>query len=381
MPKIKSFHLGENGTYMGSGFDYEYSSEEGRDGISIRIDGVQDEDALKLDADEAFVSSLEHIIEDHRIRKWDGFHGSDKNVLDGSSFTLSIRYDDGSSISAGGYMKYPKGYREALSAFDELFIPLYEAVRPDRRKVMTRYFEEVILQKHSRLERQEVCYPYVSDGGNMYLLGVCECSGGASMCPVYYDNEPEYMLVITLEKDGNSWELGCETYKITEKGEVIPWGSAIIDNSFFSSERLYGHIFTRRYKDQLQLGCFTQKGFSASGRDTLYYIDLYDIVNQLSPLANEKVQGPPNDREWWTPDKIADFIEVADKFGFSESKRYWEKTPCDPVFAGGMKDSANHCFDFILTNNHDSKFYNTLINTPKGERVGEYRVKGNLYPK
>ena len=59
--------------------------------------------------------------------------------------------------------------------------------------------------------------------------------------------------------------------------------------------------------------------------------------------------------------------------------QHWEEMPNDPVFASGLQDNTNHRFDFLLTNNHDSKFYNTLINTPEGQPVGEYLVKGKLY--
>lgn len=379
-PRIKSFHFGSHGTYMGSGFDYEYEIRDGKGIISIRIEGVRDEDALVLDADDGFVGEIEKIIEEQRLHKWNGFSKSDKNVLDGSSFTFNVYYDDKSSVCASGYMRYPNGYAEARGAFDELFLPLYEAVRPDRKKVMEKYFEEVILKERPRLEKQEVSFPYISDGGNMYRIGVCECTGGAAAFPVYTDeNDPSYMLVITLDKNESKWVLGCEVYKLTEKGEVLPWGSAEIDPHFFNSERLYGHIFTRYDRDRLILGCFTQKGFAASGRDTIFYIDLYDINNKLEPLANEKVEGPTGKKEWWGPDKIANFIEVADKYGFAQSKAHWEKMPNDPVFASGMNDRCNHRLDFLLSNNHDGKFYNTLINTPKGEPVGEYRVKGTLY--
>ncbi|MBR4555065.1 MAG: hypothetical protein IKO27_05670 [Ruminococcus sp.] len=382
MPRITSFHFGTSGTYMGSGFDYDYDCDtaDGRGVISIRIEGVREEDALKLDADEGFAEELERIIAEYGLRKWDGFSKSDQNVLDGSSFGFSVRYDDKSSISAHGYMRYPKNYAEVNSAFDGLFLPLYEAVRPDKRKVMARYFDEVILKDRPAMERQEVRYPYISDGGNMYCLGVCECTGGAAMYTVYdCDDEPSYMLVVALDRKDNRWELSCEMYRITGKGEVLPWGSTLIDGSFFSSERLYGHIFTREYNGQLQLGCFIQKGFSASGRDTKYYIDLYDIGEKLKPLASEKIEGPANNKEWWTPDKLARFNETADKYGFVQSKQHWTEMPNDPVFAGGMRDNANKRFNFLLTNNHDSRFYNTLLETPKGERVGEYLVKGTLY--
>ena len=130
---------------------------------------------------------------------------------------------------------------------------------------MNKYFEEVILRDRPRLERQEVSCPYVSDGGNMYKLGVCQCTGGAAMYPVYdRAGEPSWLLSVTLDQNGDCWELGCEVFSITEKGEVIPLGSALLDGDFFSSERLYGHIFTRWYEDRLLLGCFTQKGYSAS---------------------------------------------------------------------------------------------------------------------
>lgn len=380
MAKVISFHIGENGTYMGAGFDYDYNLTDGKGVITVRIDGVREEDALTLDADEAFVSQLESIIDGQKLRKWDGFSKSDSDVLDGRSFSFSVRFDDSSHISASGYMKFPKGYGEAVGAFDALFLPLYEAVRPDRRKVMQKYFEEVILKDRPKLEKQEIGMPYISDGGNMYFLGVCECTGGAAVYPVYTnENEPSYMLVVTLDKNGDKWVLGCELYKLTEKGEVLPWGSAEIDPNFFNSERLYGHIFTRWHNDCLMLGCFTQKGFSASGRDSRFYIDLYDIENKLEPLANESVEGPARNKEWWTPDKIRNFIEVADKYGFAQSKAHWEEMPNDPVFASGMNDNTNHRFEFLITNNHDSKFYNTLINTPKGEPVGDYRMKGTLY--
>ena len=142
---------------------------------------------------------------------------------------------------------------------------------------------------------------------------------------------------------------------------------------------LLGNVFTHLYKDQLQLGCFTQKGFSASGRDTIYYIDLYDNGNKLEPLANEKVEGPSMNKEWWTPDKVANFTEVAEKFGFLQSRQHWEKVPNDPVFASGMNDSCNHRFDFLLTNNHGKGFYNALLATQKGDAVEGFRVHGKLY--
>lgn len=380
MAVLKKMHLGSHGTYMYSGFDYDYVNDGEKPTITVRLDGVSDEDALTIEVDRDLTQRIEAVFEQFKLKKWDGFDGCARNVLDGDSFSFSARFDDGKSISAGGYMQYPKNYREVLAAFDGLFIPLYEQVRPNRLKVMEKHYRQVILKDTCSLEKQQVSYPYISKGGNRFCLGKCRCTGGAAYRPVYAQSgEAEYMLVIYLKENEENWVLSCRMFRITDKGEVLPWGEAEIDPCFFNSDRLYGHIFTRLYKDKLMLGCFTQKGFSASGRDTIYYIDLYDIDNKLEPLANEKVEGPEYDKQWWTPDKIANFVRVADKYGFTQSKQHWEEMPNDPVFAGGMKDSCNHRFDFSITNNHDSNFYNTLISTPEGEPVGEYLVKGNLY--
>ena len=380
MWKLKKMHLGSHGSYMYSGFDYSYESHGEKAEITVRLDGVSDEDALTIEVDEDFTRRIQELFERFKLKKWDGFNGSNQNVLDGDSFSFSAAFEQGETISAGGYMNYPGNYREALAAFNDLFIPPYEQIRPNRLKVMEKYYRQVILKDTPALEKQQVSYPYISKGGNRFCLGKCRCTGGAAYYPVYAQSgEAEYMLVICLNDNEDNWVLSCKNFKITDKGQVLPWGEAEIDPSLFSSDKLYGHIFTRLHEGRLMLGCFTQKSFYASGRDNLYYIDLYDIDNKLHALANEKVQGPSNDKQWWTPDKIANFIEVADNFGFTQSKQYWSQMPNDPVFAGGMKDSCNHRFSFFLTNNHNRDFYNTLINTPEGETVGEYLVKGNLY--
>ncbi len=383
MARLTYLDFGTHGTYMYAGDSYTYKREAEKAIIIVRPDSVSDDDALTIEVGEDFSQKLEKVLEEYKVKKWDGFSKSDSRVLDGSSFGFSASFDDGSRINAHGYMMYPKNYSQVSGALDGLFMTEYEKIRPNRKKVMTSYFEQVILKDCPRLENQEVGFSYISDGGNMFKLGKCECKGGAAMCPVYaFENDPEYMLVTYLRENDespNAWVLSCEAYKITEKGEVLPWGEAVIDPHFFSSDRLYGHVFTHLYKDQLQLGCFTQKGFSASGRDTIYYIDLYDIGNKLEPLANEKVEGPSMNKEWWTPDKVANFTEVAEKFGFLQSRQHWEKVPNDPVFASGMNDSCNHRFDFLLTNNHGKGFYNALLATQKGDAVEGFRVHGKLY--
>lgn len=66
------------------------------------------------------MADLEALLTRHRVADWNGFHGNAKDVLDGDSFSFSLEYADGRRVSAGGYMRFPKGYcevREALTAF------------------------------------------------------------------------------------------------------------------------------------------------------------------------------------------------------------------------------------------------------------------------
>ncbi len=88
--------------------------------ISVKEYGVSEEDAKLIEVDEEFRDKLEAIIDKYKVKSWDGFNKSDKNVLDGDSFSLSIHYPSG-SVSAHGYMSWPKNYRDFRNEIDELF--------------------------------------------------------------------------------------------------------------------------------------------------------------------------------------------------------------------------------------------------------------------
>ena len=85
----------------------------------------KDEDNSKtIEVDKEFYDKLESIIKKYNVNSWDGFSGSNKDVLDGDSFSLYIQYNIG-SVSASGYMKWPKNYREFKSEIMELYDPYF----------------------------------------------------------------------------------------------------------------------------------------------------------------------------------------------------------------------------------------------------------------
>ena len=61
------------------------------------------------------------ILRAHDALSWNGFEKSNPLVMDGSSFILSIAFDDGTNISARGTNSYPKGLSAAVREIQSLF--------------------------------------------------------------------------------------------------------------------------------------------------------------------------------------------------------------------------------------------------------------------
>ena len=68
-----------------------------------------------------FKEELLKIINEEKIAGWDGFNKVDKYVLDGSGFSLEIKYSDKDYIRANGYVNYPDNYRSFSNRIYKLF--------------------------------------------------------------------------------------------------------------------------------------------------------------------------------------------------------------------------------------------------------------------
>ena len=60
------------------------------------------------------------ILRAHNALAWNGFAKSDPHMLDGTSFTLSIAFDDGTTVSARGTNSYPKELSAAVREIRDL---------------------------------------------------------------------------------------------------------------------------------------------------------------------------------------------------------------------------------------------------------------------
>ena len=125
----KSFNFSYSvGTYMNASYNYGLElKKDGRYVLSYKPAGVSEEDKMEKEISKDDVLELEKILIKNNISKWDGFHKTDSNVLDGNDFFLNYYRDDSQSISASGYMKYPSGYND----FKNDIISFYSKIFPE----------------------------------------------------------------------------------------------------------------------------------------------------------------------------------------------------------------------------------------------------------
>ena len=119
---IKSLHFSysvSNAMYGNVSYDLKYNNSVFI--AVIKPNGVSEEEAKEVDVNNEFVNSIEELLKKFEVGKWDGFNKSDKNVLDGNSFSFNIKMDNNTSIYASGYMKYPKNYSEVKKELDRMF--------------------------------------------------------------------------------------------------------------------------------------------------------------------------------------------------------------------------------------------------------------------
>jgi surface protein len=119
---IVSFRYSE-GSGMGPSYEYEINLEKNK--YIFKAGGYNGANLdVEKEISEEQVKKLSKIINDNDIKSWDGFDKSDKDVMDGHSFSLFVNYKSGEKIEAHGYMKYPSNYREASKELEDYLLLL-----------------------------------------------------------------------------------------------------------------------------------------------------------------------------------------------------------------------------------------------------------------
>ena len=114
---ITYFSLSEGGG-MNRFSGYAYSVELTKEGKVHFLfnEGYPDEKELTID-DRSVFDSLQAIVMKHKIYKYDSHYRPIFDVLDGTSWHIYVSYASRESISTGGYMAGPDGYRAAIHEF------------------------------------------------------------------------------------------------------------------------------------------------------------------------------------------------------------------------------------------------------------------------
>lgn len=89
--------------------------------LSFKDKGISIDDANEYVVDKKIVDELSYILNKYKVGYWNGFNKSDKRVMDGGSFSLYLKMNNNKSVSARGYMKWPKNYSNVKEELIILF--------------------------------------------------------------------------------------------------------------------------------------------------------------------------------------------------------------------------------------------------------------------
>ena len=116
---LESFCYETVGTAMGS--ETRLSIVREGDGVAVTQSFGGGHTVRSAYVEQSVGGQVTDILRTHRALSWNGFAQSDPHMLDGTSFTLSIAFDDGTTISARGTNSYPKGLSAAVREIKDLF--------------------------------------------------------------------------------------------------------------------------------------------------------------------------------------------------------------------------------------------------------------------
>lgn len=114
------------GNMIYSNVRYSIDLKEGKYIATIKPNDVPDEEAKEVEINEETIKQIIEVLNEYDVLSWDKFNKSDKNVLDGDSFSFNMKLDDKQSISASGYMEWPKNYGNVKGELDDILKKLYE---------------------------------------------------------------------------------------------------------------------------------------------------------------------------------------------------------------------------------------------------------------
>ncbi len=114
-----SYRFTDNMSRYGAG-SLEIVRKNGAYRATVKLVDEPDESAKTVPLSPEKVLAIEELLKKYDVGSWNGFDKNNKNVLDGRSFTFSVKMTEEQEIYARGYMKWPKNYSEVAGALQAL---------------------------------------------------------------------------------------------------------------------------------------------------------------------------------------------------------------------------------------------------------------------
>ena len=119
---LVTLYFSESASYFKRVQGYEFRAEEGR--YTAYFYMANEDEPYPVPVDQVWVDTLNGFIGQYGMMNWDGFHGSDSMLLDGTQFSIDFSFADGTAVQAGGYGEFPDNYGDASCAIDAHFMQL-----------------------------------------------------------------------------------------------------------------------------------------------------------------------------------------------------------------------------------------------------------------
>lgn len=169
--RIKSFEFRHIGTIGGDSHTYTVLADG--DTATFKAEGMlygtDQPMTCGLSAEE--LDSLNRICEANDVRSWNGFYRINSEVLDGSGFSLEIKYDDGTSVYAHGMNSTP-------SEYDKFSEQMYRLLRPKADALMAVERLRLIKEGESgQLRSANIVFFNEDDNADTYSVTITRESG------------------------------------------------------------------------------------------------------------------------------------------------------------------------------------------------------------
>ena len=113
------------GYHMNASVSYEIDLIDNKYILKVKPTDIPEEETKEFTLSKEDIKEIENKLNEYHVSRWNNFHKNNKYVLDGDSFSMSIKSDD-NDISASGYMEWPRNYREVRSYLDNKLGSLYK---------------------------------------------------------------------------------------------------------------------------------------------------------------------------------------------------------------------------------------------------------------